>query len=451
MARRRVLILGAAGRDFHNFNVVFRDNPDHEVVGFTATQIPNIEGRRYPAALAGSHYPDGIPIHPEEQLEKLISDLAIDEAVFSYSDVSYAHVGHVASRAIAAGADVCFPGTKETMLDSPVPVVAVTAVRTGCGKSPTTRYLVRALRDAGRRVVVVRHPMPYGDLTRQAVQRFATLEDMDRHECTFEEREEYESHIAEGTVVYAGIDYAAILERAAEEAEVIFWDGGNNDWPFYRPDVWITLTDPLRPGHEASYFPGEVNLRGADVIVINKVVVADADDVEAVARSAVAHNPTAVIHRTRSVVSIDGDPAQVRGKRVLCIEDGPTLTHGGMTFGAGQVAAETFGAAEIVDPRPHAVGSIRDTLKRYPDIGKLLPAMGYYREQVADLEASVRATDCDVVLVGTPFDLARSLDVDKPTVRVRYATEDVSVQPGAPTLAETVLSKLEQRAAVEQA
>ena len=381
MAIRRVLILGAAGRDFHNFNVIFRDNPNREVVGFTATQIPKIEGRQYPATLAGGRYPDGIPIHPEKDLEKLIKELAIDEAVFSYSDVSYAHVGHVTSRAIAAGADVRFPGTKETMLDSPVPVVAVTAVRTGCGKSQTTRYLVRALRDAGRRVVVVRHPMPYGDLARQAVQRFATMEDMDKHECTFEEREEYESHIAEGTIVYAGIDYAAILERAAEEAEVIFWDGGNNDWPFYRPDVWITITDPLRPGHEASYFPGEVNLRGADVIVINKVVVADADAVESVARSAATLNPTAVVHRTQSVVSIDGDADQVRGKRVLCIEDGPTLTHGGMTFGAGQVAAENFGAAEVVDPRPHAVGSIRDTIKKYPHMGKLLPAMGYYPEQ----------------------------------------------------------------------
>jgi predicted GTPase len=448
MSTRRVLILGAAGRDFHNFNVVYRDDPAFEVVGFTATQIPRIEGRQYPPSLAGPNHPDGVPIHPEEDLERLIRDLSVDEAVFSYSDVSYEHVGHVASRCLAAGADVRILGTRETMIPSPVPVVAVTAVRTGCGKSPTTRYLVRALRDAGHKVVVVRHPMPYGDLAKQAVQRFASYDDLDRHNCTFEEREEYESHVAEGTVVYAGVDYAAILEQAAAECDVLFWDGGNNDWPFYRSDVWITLTDPLRPGHEASYFPGEVNLRGADIIVINKVEIAGPEAVETVARTAAEMNPGAAILRTRSVVTVDGDPAQVAGKRVLCIEDGPTLTHGGMAFGAGQVAAEQFGATEIVDPRPHAVRSIRETLEKYPHVGKLLPAMGYYDEQVADLEASVRATDCDLVLVGTPFDLARKLDVDKPTLRVRYAIEDAPARPGAPTLAQTVMDHLAQKAEV---
>lgn len=442
MQRRRVLILGAAGRDFHNFNVVYRDNADHEVVGFTATQIPRIDERLYPRSLAGPLYPNGIPIHAEEELESLVRELAVEEVVFSYSDVSYEHVGHVASRALAAGADVKLLGTAETMLEAPVPVVAVAAVRTGCGKSPTTRYLVRSLREAGQRVVVIRHPMPYGDLAKQAVQRFASYEDLDTHQCTFEEREEYESHIAEGTVLYAGIDYAAILEQAAAEADVLLWDGGNNDWPFYRPDVWVTLIDPLRPGHEASYFPGEVNVRGADIIVINKVEIAGEERVRTVAEAAAGYNPDATILRTRSVVTLDGPEEQVRGKRVLCIEDGPTLTHGGMSFGAGQVAAEQFGAAEIVDPRPCAVGSIRETLQKYDHIGKLLPAMGYYPEQVAELEASVRATDCDVVLVGTPFDLSRKLNVDKPTVRVLYAIEDVPETPGAPTLAQVVSDRL---------
>jgi predicted GTPase len=447
MEKRRVLILGAAGRDFHNFNVVYRDDSRYEVVGFTATQIPRIDGRRYPPALAGPLYPDGLAIYAEDDLESLVRDLAVDEAVFSYSDVSYDHLGSVASRALTAGADVRLLGTRETMLEAPVPVVAVTAVRTGCGKSPTTRYVVQALQQAGRRAVVVRHPMPYGDLARQAVQRFAAYEDLDTHACTFEEREEYESHIDEGIVVYAGVDYAAILDKAAAEADVVLWDGGNNDWPFYRPDVWVTLTDPFRVGHESAYFPGEVNLRGADVVVINKVESAPAEAVEAVAENVRRLNPHAPVMRTRSVVDVEGDGSAVKGKRVLCIEDGPTLTHGGMTFGAGQVAAERFGAAEVVDPRPHAVGSIRETLDRYPHIGKLLPAMGYYAEQMEDLEASVRAVDCDVVLVGTPFDLARRLDVGKPMLRVRYSIEDLPSEPGAPTLAETVITRLAARSA----
>ncbi len=447
MPRRRVLILGAAGRDFHNFNVVFRDDPGVEVVGFTATQIPKIDERRYPAALAGPHYPKGISIYPEEELEALVCDLGVDEAVFSYSDVSYGHVGHVASRVLTAGADLRLLGTKETMLQSPVPVVAVTAVRTGCGKSQTTRFLVRALREQGRRVVVVRHPMPYGDLARQAVQRFAALEDLDRHDCTFEEREEYETHLIQGTIVYAGIDYAAILKQAALEADVLVWDGGNNDWPFYCPDVWVTVADPHRVGHETSYFPGEVNLRGADVLVINKVGTASAEAVEAITCTAARINPGAVIVRTISAVTIDGGADGVRGKRVLCIEDGPTLTHGGMSFGAGQVAADRYGAAEVVDPRPHAVGSILETLKKYPHIGRALPAMGYYPDQIADLEQTIHATDCDVVLVGTPFDLAQRLRSDKPMLRVRYVTEESQSEPGAPTLADAVLDRLTKLAA----
>ncbi len=442
MDRRRVVILGAAGRDFHNFNVVYRDDPAHEVVAFTATQIPHIEGRLYPPCLAGPHHPRGVPIRREEDLETLVRELRVDEVVFAYSDVGYGHVGHVASRALGAGADFRILGVRATMLPAPVAVVAVTAVRTGCGKSPATRYLVRALRRTGRRVVVVRHPMPYGDLAAQTVQRFSADPDLDRYECTFEEREEYEAHLAEGTVVYAGVDYAAILARAAAEADVLVWDGGNNDWPFYRPDVWIALTDPLRPGDEASYFPGEVNLRCADILVINKIDSASPLAVDAVVRSIAALNPGAPVLRTRSDVALEGEPAAVRGRRVLCIEDGPTLTHGGMSFGAAVVAAQRYGAAEIVDPRPHAAGSIRETLERYPHIGRLLPAMGYYPEQVADLERSVRAVDCDVILVGTPFDLARRLRVDRPMLRVRYTLEDARAEPGAPTLADAVLDRL---------
>jgi predicted GTPase len=438
--RRRVLILGAAGRDFHNFNVAFRRRSDVEVVAFTATQIPRIEGRRYPPELAGPHHPDGIPIHPETDLEELIEQHGVHDAVFAYSDISYGHLGNVASRVLAAGANVVVLGPRDTMIDAPVPVVAVTAVRTGCGKSPTTRHLVQALRDSGRRVVVVRHPMPYGDLAAQAVQRFETRGDLDDAHCTFEEREEYESHIDAGAVVYAGVDYDAILQRAAEEADVVFWDGGNNDWPFYRPDVWVALADPLRPGHELTHFPGEVNIRAADIVVIAKVNSAAPDEIATVTDNVTRLNPDATLVPMRSVVTVDGDPDTVRGKRVLCVEDGPTLTHGGMSFGAGHVAANNLGAAEIVDPRPHAVDSIRDTLDRYPHIGKLLPAMGYYPQQIADLEASIRATRCDLVLVGTPFDLARQLDVDKPMLRVRYEVEDDD--PGRASLAHAVLDRL---------
>jgi predicted GTPase len=439
MSNRSVLILGAAGRDFHNFNTVFRGDPTQRVAAFTATQIPKIAGRRYPAELAGELYPNGIPILPEEDLERIIADRGIDEVVFAYSDVSYDHIGHLASRAIAAGAAFRLLGSRETMLASSKPVVAVAATRTGCGKSPTSRYLVNAIKETGRTVAVVRHPMPYGDLAAQAVQRFETRADLDRHACTFEEREEYESHVDEGTVVYAGVDYGAILEQASAEADIVFWDGGNNDWPFYKPDVWVTVADPLRAGHGASYFPGEVNLRAADLVVINKVNTAEEADVEAVAAGVTKLNPDATVLRTNSVVSIEGDPEIVRGKKVLCIEDGPTLTHGGMKFGAARVAAERFGAAEIVNPRTTAVGSLRETLDRFPHIGRSLPAMGYFPEQIADLEASIRATACDLVLIGTPFDLTKKLSIDRPVARVRYEIEDVEPER---TLADAVLSRL---------
>lgn len=435
MRRRRVLILGAAGRDFHDFNVVFRDRSDVEVVGFTATQIPKIEGRRYPPVLAGPLYPEGLPIHPESELETLIGRLEVDECVFAYSDVSYAHLGTTSARVNAAGADLRLLGPRQTLLPAKVPVVAVTAVRTGCGKSQTSRFVAETLEAAGKKVVVVRHPMPYGDLARQAVQRFETRADLDRHQCTFEEREEYEAHLDQGRVVYAGVDYGAILEQAQAECDVLVWDGGNNDFPFYAPDLWIVVADPLRPGHESSYYPGEVNFRAADVVLVNKADYAAADDVEKVIEAARRLNPKATVIRARSTVTVD-DPNLVEGKRVLCVEDGPTLTHGGMTFGAAQVAAERYGAREVVDPRPSFVGSIRETYEKYPHIGKLLPAMGYYPEQVRDLEETIRKTDCDVVLVGTPFDLASKLDIDRPALRVRYALEPFADDP---SLAERVL------------
>lgn len=441
MAVRSVLILGAAGRDFHSFNTVFRDDPTHRVAAFTATQIPRIEGRRYPPSLAGELYPEGIPILPERDLERIVAREGIDEVVFAYSDVDYAHVGRLASRALAAGAGFRLLGTRETMLGATKPVVAVTAVRTGCGKSPTSRLLVRALRERGLTVAIVRHPMPYGDLARQAVQRFETRADLDRHDCTFEEREEYESHIDEGTIVYAGVDYGAILEQACAEADVVFWDGGNNDWPFYQPDVWVTITDPLRAGHESRYYPGEVNLRAADVVVINKVNSAEPELTDAVAASVATLNPRATVVRTDSVVTVEGDESLIAGKRVLCVEDGPTLTHGGMTFGAGRVAAHRYHAAELVDPRPHAVGSLASTYAQYPHMKRLLPAMGYFPEQIADLEATIRATPCDVVLIGTPFDLGSRLDIDTPSLRVRYETEDTG---DGPSLADAVLTRLER-------
>ena len=428
--RGRVIILGAAGRDFHNFNMYFRANPNFEVVAFTATQIPNIEGRVYPPELAGEGYPQGIPILPEDDLEDIIRDRDVDVAVFSYSDVSHETVMHLASRTAAAGADFWLLGGKRTMLESSKPVVAVTAARTGCGKSQTTRHVTDILQALGKKVVVVRHPMPYGDLRKQAVQRFATYDDLDRYECTIEEREEYEPHLDRGLVVYAGVDYEAILRRAEEEADIVLWDGGNNDLPFFRPDVQITVVDPHRPGHEMRYWPGEANVRMADVIVINKIDTADFENVQRVRRNIERLNPDAVVVDAASPIFVD-DPAAIRGKRVLVVEDGPTLTHGGMAYGAGVIAAKRFGAAEIIDPRPWAVASIAETYANYPETGPVLPAMGYGEAQLRDLQATINQVPCDLVIVGTPIDLARVIDIQHPSQRVRYELQPI----GQPTLA----------------
>ena len=422
---RRVVILGAAGRDFHDFNTVFRDDPSARVVAFTATQIPGIEGRRYPAALAGPLYPDGIPIFPEEELRRLIRDEAVDLCVFSYSDVAHATVMHLASLVIAAGADFTLLGASRTMLKARVPVIAVTAVRTGAGKSQTTRYLGRILKDLGLRVVAVRHPMPYGDLAAQACQRFGAYADLDRERCTIEEREEYEPHLASGFVVYAGVDYERILRSAEAESDVILWDGGNNDLPFYEPALHICIADPHRPGHETGYHPGEANFRRADVVLINKCDTADEGNIHAVETAAARLNPKARVLRANSPVVCER-PELVRGKRALVVEDGPTLTHGGMTFGAGLVAAKKAGAAEIVDPDPFAVGSIEATFRKYPNAAGILPAMGYGDAQVAELAETIARTPCDVVVVGTPIDLTRIVKLEKPAVRVRYELEEVA-------------------------
>jgi predicted GTPase len=432
---QRVVILGAAGRDFHNFNTYFRDNPDFEVVAFTATQIPDIDGRRYPPELAGSSYAEGIPIEEEEGLERLIRDQKVDIAVFSYSDVSHEQVMHVGSRAMAAGADFMLLGPRHTMLDSKVPVVAVCAARTGAGKSQTSRRVAEILRGMGKRVVAVRHPMPYGDLTKQAVQRFANFEDLDKHEVTIEEREEYEPHLRAGSVVYAGVDYERILRQAEQEADVVIWDGGNNDMPFYTPDLLIVVVDPHRPDHAARYHPGEVNVRMADVVVINKIGTAGLDDIMTARRITTELNPDATIIEAASPIFVeDGD--YIRGKRVLVIEDGPTVTHGEMPFGAGWVAARRYGAAEIVDPRPFAVGSIRDTFEKYPTTGAVLPAMGYGEKQTAELAETINKAPVDLVVVATPIDLRSLIEIDKPALRVRYELQEI----GEPTLAD-VLSK----------
>jgi predicted GTPase len=426
---RRVLIMGAAGRDFHNFNTVYRDDPNADVVAFTATQIPFINDRRYPASLAGSRYPDGIQIYDESELVRLIGELDVDDVVFSYSDVSHEYVMHQASTVMAAGANFLLLGPDATMLQPSVPTVAVTAVRTGVGKSQTTRAVAGALKEAGKRVVAVRHPMPYGDLAAQAVQRYAELADLDRYRCTIEEREEYEPHITSGTVIYAGVDYGAILEQAQAECDVLLWDGGNNDLPFYRPNVWIALVDPLRVGHELRYHPGETNLRGADVIVINKMDSATPEQVQQLERTIQEANPRATVAKANSRVTAD-DPDAIKGKRVLVVEDGPTLTHGEMKIGAGVVAAERLGAAEIVDPRPWAVGTIAETFEKY-DVGHVLPAMGYSDGQLAEMEKIISAADVDVVVIGTPIDLRRVIDIDKPAVRVRY---DLEMLPDSPQL-----------------
>jgi len=432
----RTLIMGAAGRDFHNFNVFFRDNKDYEVVAFTATQIPNIEGRRYPAELAGSLYPEGIPIYPESELQDLIRKYKVDQVVFAYSDVPHEVVMHKASLVMAVGADFRLMGQHSTQLKSTKPVISVCAVRTDSGKSQTTRRVSLILRDMGYKVAAIRHPMPYGDLVKQKVQRFATYADLEKHECTIEEREEYEPHIDNGVIVYAGVDYEAILRQAEQEVDIVLWDGGNNDFPFYVPDLAIVVADPHRPGHERTYHPGETNIRAADVFVINKVDTADPDAVIAVRDSLHELNPKAVVIEAASPLFVD-DPESIRGKRVLVIEDGPTLTHGEMAYGAGWVAARRFGAAEIVDPRPFAVGTIADTYRKYPSTGAILPAMGYGEKQTRDLEKTIDRADVDMVISATPIDLTRVLKVRKPMQRVRYELQEI----GQPTLEEILKAK----------
>jgi predicted GTPase len=425
MRTERVLIMGAAGRDFHDFNVVYRDDPSVQVVAFTATQIPGIADRRYPPELAGTErYPEGIPIRPEADLEVLIRELEVDTVVFAYSDVSHEQVMHAASRVLAAGADFELLGTKRTLLRSTRPVVAVCAVRTGSGKSQTSRYVASALEAQGLKVAVVRHPMPYGDLVAQRVQRFETYADLDRHETTIEEREEYEPHLDAGRLVFAGVDYEGILRAAEAECDVVIWDGGNNDLPFYAPDLMIVVADPLRPGHELSYHPGEANLRIADVVVINKIDSATPEALASVRAAIAAANPTAAVVEARSSLALEG--GEIRGRTVAVVEDGPTLTHGGMTYGAGIVAARRFGATEIVDPRPYATGELAETLAKYPNLEHLLPAMGYGAKQTHELEAALTAIPADVVLAATPIDLTRVISIPKPIVRVRYELEPVT-------------------------
>ena len=427
MAKRKVVIMGAAGRDFHNFNCLFRNNPDVEVVAFTATQIPDIEGRQYPPVLSGPLYPNGIPIVAEDDLERLVKDNGIDEVWFSYSDVPHHYVMDKGSHVIAWGASFGICSAQRTMIASTKPVIAITAVRTGVGKSQTTRYVSRILKNLGKRVVAIRHPMPYGDLARQVSQRFETYEDLDRHECTIEEREEYEPHIDNGFVVYAGVDYEKILREAEQEADVILWDGGNNDTPFYKPDLHITLVDPHRPGHELTYYPGETNFLMSDLLIVNKVQTADPVKVEEVVDSCRTYNPRARVIKCASAITVD-KPELIKGRRALVVEDGPTLTHGGMTYGAGWFAAKNAGAAEIVDAKPFAVGSIAATYKKYPNAGQILPAMGYSEQQIADLETTINATPCDVVVEGTPIDLTRVLKVNKPLAEVTYELEEI--EPG---------------------
>jgi len=418
MSKIRLLIMGAAGRDFHNFNTAFRDNPAYEVVAFTATQIPNIEGRVYPTELAGSLYPEGIPIYPESELSRLITELAVDQVIFSYSDVPYNYVMRKSAQVMAAGADFRLMGGRATLIKSVKPVISICAVRTGCGKSQTTRAVSSILKEMGKKTAAIRHPMPYGNLVAQAVQRFAELDDLDEYECTIEEREEYEPHIVAGNIVYAGVDYEAILRKAEEEADIILWDGGNNDLPFYQPDLHIVLVDPHRPGHEISYFPGEANLRMADVVIVNKVDTAKESDIATVLANVAKVVPQATVIQAASPVSVENGE-MMRGKRVLVVEDGPTLTHGEMAYGAGVVAAKKFGA-ELVDPRPYAIGTIKATFEKYPTTGTVLPAMGYGEAQMKELEETINATDCDLVLIATPIDLGRLLNLNRPSLRATY-------------------------------
>ena len=426
----KTLIMGAAGRDFHNFNVVYRQNNLYEVVAFTAAQIPDIEGRNYPSELSGELYPNGIPIHDESKLVDLIAEQDVEEVVFSYSDITHEYVMHKASQVLAVGAHFKLLGGKQTMIKSSKPVISVCAVRTGCGKSQTTRKVAAILKAAGKQVAVIRHPMPYGDLAKQGVQRFTTLEDLEKHDCTIEEMEEYEPHIIRGTVVFSGADYEAIIREAEKEADVILWDGGNNDMPFYKPDLSIVVTDPHRPGHELAYYPGETNLMMADAVVINKVDTADPKGVDTVRNNIQNVNSDAVIIECASPITVENSDL-IAGKKVLVVEDGPTLTHGEMKIGAGMVAAEKFGATETVDPRPYLVGKLLETFDHYPNIGLLLPAMGYGDEQVKDLESTINNTECDVVIIGTPIDLRRLIDIKQPSVRVTYDLEET----GSPTMA----------------
>jgi len=427
MAKRNVIIIGAAGRDFHNFNTFFRGNEAYNVVAFTAAQIPDIDGRKYPKELAGELYPEGIPIYAEADLEKLIKELKADDCVFSYSDVPYKHVMSMSARVNAAGANFKLLGPKETMVKSTKPVVSVVATRTGCGKSQTSRKVIEYLMDQGLKVVAVRHPMPYGDLNAQKVQRFADVSDLEKHKCTVEEMEEYEPHVVRGNVIYAGVDYEAILREAEKDpdgCDVILWDGGNNDFPFYKSDLTITVADPHRPGHELSYYPGEVNLRMADAIVINKMDSASPEGIQIVRESIAKVNPNADVIDGASPIKVD-DPSIIKGKRVLVVEDGPTLTHGEMKIGAGTVAAQKFGCAELVDARPFAVGKLAETYRIYPNIGTLLPAMGYSAQQLKDLETTINTTDCDSVIIGTPIDLNRIIDIKKPNTRVYYDLQEI--------------------------
>ena len=425
MKKRRALIMGAAGRDFHNFNVAFRDNEDYEVVAFTATQIPDIADRKYPSELAGRLYPDGIPIYDEKELTRLIKKQKVDDVVFSYSDVPHEYVMHKASEVQATGANFIIMGAEQTMLKSKVPIIAICAVRTGCGKSAATRRVCRILKDAGKRVVAIRHPMPYGDLAKQKVQRFETYEDLALHDCTIEEMEEYEPHIEQGIIVYAGVDYEAILREAEEEADVIVWDGGNNDLPFYKPDLHITLVDPHRPGDELTFFPGETNLMLAHIVIISKEEYADAENIIMVKENIKRRNPKASIIDATLKISIL-NPDKIRDCKVLAVEDGPTVTHGGMAYGAAVLAAREYGASIIVDPKPYAVGSIKETFNKYPDIDKLLPAMGYSSKQITDLEATINKTECDTVITGTPIDLGKIIKINKPIVRANYELLETS-------------------------
>jgi len=433
MEPKKVVIMGAAGRDFHNFNVYYRNNPDYKVVAFTATQIPDIHGRKYPAELAGNLYPDGIPIYSENELEKIIKEDKVDEVVFAYSDVSHNYVMHTASRTQSVGANFILLGPNSTMIKSEKPVVSVCAVRTGSGKSQTSRRVSKILIELGKKVVVIRHPMPYGDLVKQRCQRFENYDDLDRYECTFEEREEYEPHIERGIVVFAGVDYGEILKRAEKEAEIILWDGGNNDFPFYFPDLHIVVADPHRPGHELLYHPGETNLRMADVVVINKIDTAASDKIINVQENIKSVNPKAKVVFAESPISINR-PELIRNKRALVIEDGPTLTHGEMSFGAGFIAAQRAEASEIIDPRPYAVGSIKDIYKKYTHLEKILPAMGYGDEQIKELEKTINNSPCEVVVVGTPINLLKLIKINKPAVRVKYELKDV----GTPNLKQII-------------